>query len=68
VACYNGGQRVLSMPYDQWHNEPQRYYAWGTGIYGDAVSNSTSSDTLNRWLYAVGARLCEMASDAQGMQ
>jgi hypothetical protein len=63
MACYNGGPRVLSMPYDQWHSEPQRYYTWGTGIYSDAVSNSSSSDTLNRWLDAGGARLCEMAGD-----
>jgi soluble lytic murein transglycosylase-like protein len=68
MACYNGGPRVLSMPYDQWHNEPQRYYTWGTGIYGDAVSNSVSSDTLNRWLDAGGSALCEMAGDALGVE
>jgi hypothetical protein len=68
MACYNGGPRVLSIPYDQWHNEPQRYYTWGTGIYSDAVSNGVSSDTLNRWLDAGGSALCEMARDALGIQ
>ncbi len=68
MACYNGGPRVLSIPYDQWHNEPQRYYTWGTGIYGDAVSNSISSETLNRWLDAGGSALCQMAGDALGIQ
>jgi hypothetical protein len=68
MACYNGGPRVLSIPYDQWHSEPQRYYTWGSGIYGDAVSNRSSSETLNRWLEAGGSRLCDMAGDALGIQ
>ncbi len=68
MACYNGGPRVLTIPYDQWLNEPQRYYTWGTGIYGDAVSNHSSSDTLNRWLDAGGARLCQMAGDVLGVE
>jgi hypothetical protein len=68
MACYNGGPSVLSVPYSQWHNEPQRYYTWGTGIYGDAVSNYSSSDTLNRWLDAGGERLCEMAGDVLGVE
>jgi hypothetical protein len=67
MACYNGGPGVLSKPYEEWHSEPQRYYTWGTGIYGDAVNNSVSSDTLNRWLDAGGARLCEMAGDVLGI-
>jgi len=68
MACYNGGPRVLSMPYDQWLSEPQRYYTWGTGIYGDAVNNYSSSDTLNRWLDAGGSRLCQMAGDVLGVE
>jgi hypothetical protein len=56
------------MPYANWDNQAQRYYMWGTGIYGDALKNSASSDTLNRWLDAGGARLCQMAGQALGIQ
>lgn len=68
MACYNGGPGVLSTPYEQWNSEPQRYYTWGTGIYGDAINNSSSSETLNRWLDAGGARLCDLAGDALGLE
>jgi len=68
MACYNAGPRVLSIPYAQWDNQPQRYYTWGTGIYADARNNSPTSDTLNRWLDAGGARLCQMAGQALGIQ
>ncbi len=68
MACYNGGPRVLSTPYAEWDNQAQRYYTWGTGIYGDARGNSPTSDTLNRWLDAGGARLCQMAGQALGIE
>lgn len=62
MACYNGGPSVISRPMDTWYDEPRRYYRWGTGIYADAVSNSSSSDTLDAWLAAGGANLCDSAS------
>lgn len=67
MACYNGGPRVLSQPFETWLAEPQRYYTWGTGIYADAQRNSSSSDTLNRWLEAGGGSLCEWASTELGL-
>jgi hypothetical protein len=68
MACYSGGPRVLSIPFDQWHSETQRYYNWGKGIYTDAASNSLTSETLSRWQDAGGSRLCQMAGDALGIQ
>jgi hypothetical protein len=68
MACYNGGPRVLSIPFDQWHSETQRYYTWGTGIYTDATSNNLTSDTLSRWQAAGGSHLCQRADDALGIQ
>ena len=50
MACYNGGPSVLRMPYTSWTAETQRYYYWGRGIYGDARSNTSYSDTLQQWL------------------
>ncbi len=68
LACYNGGPSVVQRSYDTWVAQTQRYYVWGTGIYHDAVGNSSSSDTLNRWLAAGGAQLCSMAAAVLGMQ
>ncbi|MBC7870226.1 MAG: transglycosylase SLT domain-containing protein [Chitinophagaceae bacterium] len=62
MACYNGGPSVLSKDYAQWPAQTQRYYMWGTGIYADAVAESDTSPTLDRWLAAGGATLCEWAS------
>ncbi len=66
MACYNGGPSVLQKPMSSWHSETQRYYRWGTGIYGDAQNLSSESGTLNDWLNAGGASLCQRASDALG--
>lgn len=67
LACYNGGPSLISRPMSQWPQESQRYYAWGTGIYADAVRRASSSDTLNQWLNAGGAGLCQQASITLGL-
>jgi len=67
MACYNGGPSVLTTPYDNWLNEPQRYYMWGTGIYADAQNNSATSETLDRWINAGGGTLCDWASAELGL-
>ncbi|GAB4511993.1 MAG: hypothetical protein OHK0046_10860 [Anaerolineae bacterium] len=67
MACYNGGPSVVTKPFDTWHNEPQRYFRWGTGIYNDALNDSSSSDTLNQWLAAGGQSLCDRASFELGL-
>jgi hypothetical protein len=66
MACYNGGPSVLQRDMSTWHSETQRYYRWGTGIYSDAQRLSTDSGTLNEWLNAGGASLCQRASEALG--
>ncbi|MDX1992321.1 MAG: transglycosylase SLT domain-containing protein [bacterium] len=63
MACYNGGPSVLSKNFSQWPEQTQRYFNWGTGIYGDAQSNSSASPTLDRWLAAGGGTMCEWAAD-----
>jgi len=67
MACYNGGPSVLYNDYSTWLAEPQRYYRWGTGIYGDAQQDSGTSGTLDAWLAAGGATLCQMASNQLGI-
>lgn len=62
MACYNGGPSVIGRDMSTWLDEPRRYYYWGTGIYADAQSDSSTSGRLNEWLNAGGARLCNMAS------
>lgn len=66
MACYNGGPSVLQKPMSSWHSETQRYYRWGTGIYADAQQLRSDSGTLDEWLNAGGASLCQRASDALG--
>jgi soluble lytic murein transglycosylase-like protein len=58
LACYNGGPSVTTRPFSTWHNETQRYYNWGTGIYADAQQNLAQSPTLMNWLQAGGSNLC----------
>jgi transglycosylase-like protein with SLT domain len=67
MACYNGGQSVVSQPFTAWQDQTQRYYHWGTGIYNDALNNQSSSDTLDQWLAAGGRSLCQQAEVALGM-
>jgi soluble lytic murein transglycosylase-like protein len=67
LVCYNGGPSVLNTPRNQWVNESQNYYRWGTGIWGDASQGRSSSQTLNEWLSAGGAHLCTQAETRQEM-
>jgi hypothetical protein len=64
MACYNGGPSVLQRDMSTWPAETQRYYRWGTGIYNDAQQLRSDSGTLNDWLNAGGAALCQRATDA----
>jgi transglycosylase-like protein with SLT domain len=66
MACYNGGQSILSQPSAAWQDQTQRYYHWGTGIYNDALNNQSRSDTLDQWLAAGGRSLCQLAENALG--
>ncbi|MEZ4668717.1 MAG: lytic transglycosylase domain-containing protein [Anaerolineae bacterium] len=67
MACYNGGQSVLTQPYAAWSDQTQRYYYWGSGIYEAASQHQASSERLNEWLAAGGQRLCQQAGAALGM-
>lgn len=67
-AGYNGGHGTAAKSWEQWPNETQRYYVWSTGIYRDAVAGNPSSETLNNWLAAGGAGLCNQAAARLGLQ
>lgn len=60
LACYNGGPALITRPTDQWPAETQRYVVWGEGVYADAKANAESA-TLDAWLRAGGASLCNAA-------
>ena len=66
-AGYNGGHVAAGGSWDSWNSETQRYYVWSTGIYGDIQSGLASSPTLDRWLGAGGASLCQQASRRLGI-
>ena len=63
LACYNGGPSVINQPRERWPAETRSYYRWGVGIYSDAVNGEAQSETLDKWLAAGGARLCNSALD-----
>lgn len=67
-AGYNGGHGTAARGWETWPAETQRYYVWSTGIYKDAVSGSATSETLNQWLAAGGAGLCQQAAARLGLQ
>jgi len=67
LAGYNGGQSLISRNYDQWPEETQRYYRWGSGIYREASAGWDSSPTLSAWLAAGGQSLCTKAASALGI-
>ena len=67
-AGYNGGHGTAAKGWAAWANETQRYYTWSTGIYEDAVAGAGSSDTLDQWLAAGGAGLCQQAAARLGIQ
>lgn len=62
MACYNGGPSVLNRDFSNWANETQRYFVWGATIYADALRNMSTSDSLQHWLNAGGASLCQRAA------
>ncbi|MDT8306186.1 MAG: lytic transglycosylase domain-containing protein [Anaerolineae bacterium] len=66
-AGYNGGQRAAASSWDQWHPETQRYYVWTTGIYDEIQQGLDESPTLQRWLQAGGASLCNQAAGRLGL-
>lgn len=66
-AGYNGGHGTAARSWDTWPAETQRYYVWATGIYKDAVAGSATSETLNQWLAAGGASLCQQAANRLGL-
>jgi soluble lytic murein transglycosylase-like protein len=66
-AGYNGGHVAAASHWDDWALETQSYYIWTTGIYDDIQSGRTDSPTLQRWLQAGGASLCQQASDRLGL-
>ncbi len=61
-AGYNGGHVAAAGSWNTWANETQRYYTWSKGIYEDAKSGAESSTTLQQWMQAGGASLCQQAS------
>jgi hypothetical protein len=62
-AGYNGGHVAAAGNWNTWANETQRYYTWSKGIYEDAKSGSETSATLQQWMQAGGASLCQQASN-----
>lgn len=66
-AGYNGGQRAAASSWEQWHPETQRYYVWTTGIYDEIQQGLDESPTLQRWLQAGGASLCNQAAGRLGL-
>jgi hypothetical protein len=67
LAGYNGGPGVMSRAMSTWPAETQRYYRWGSGIYGDVVNGSATSETLQQWLAAGGSALCNQAAARLGL-
>jgi hypothetical protein len=61
-AGYNGGYAASGGNFANWPDETKRYYNWAKGIYEDAQSGATSSETLDAWLAAGGAAGCQAAS------
>jgi hypothetical protein len=66
-AGYNGGHRAAGSSWDAWPHETQRYYVWSTGIYGDIQQGLSESPTLQEWLQAGGASLCNQAAQRLGL-
>ncbi len=66
-AGYNGGHVAAGTTWEHWAAETQRYYVWTTGIFQDVNSNQAESETLERWLQAGGASLCQQAAARLGL-
>jgi soluble lytic murein transglycosylase-like protein len=61
-AGYNGGYAASGGNYNNWPDETKRYHTWAKGIYEDARTGATSSETLQAWLAAGGAAGCQRAA------
>lgn len=68
LAGYNGGHSQIGKTWSLWPNETQRYYYWGSGIYGDVNAGNDTSGRLTEWLNAGGASLCAKAHEQLGLQ
>lgn len=66
-AGYNGGHVAADSSWDYWAFETRSYYVWTTGIYQDVTSGQAESNTLQRWLQAGGASLCQQAASRLGL-
>jgi soluble lytic murein transglycosylase-like protein len=66
LAAYNAGPSVLTLSPAEWPAETQSYQFWGSGIYEEAELGLDQSPTLQDWLEAGGAALCEQAAEALG--
>jgi hypothetical protein len=64
MACYNGGPRLIPLPFTSWPAETQRYFTYGTGIYTDANSGKLMSPAVQMWLDAGGVYLCRTAAES----
>jgi soluble lytic murein transglycosylase-like protein len=62
LAGYNGGHGLIGRDPASWPDQTQRYVHWGVGILNDVARGSPSSPTLQDWLAAGGAHLCQRAS------
>ena len=67
LASYNAGITGASLPEEQWPAETQRYAYWGGGIYAEAQQGNAESPTLQEWLNAGGAHLCQQANLRLGL-
>jgi soluble lytic murein transglycosylase-like protein len=67
LAGYNGGHSLIDKFWSEWPAETQRYYYWGSGIYADVKAGGSTSPTLDEWLAAGGASLCERAKAELGI-
>ena len=62
LAGYNGGHGLIGRDPATWPDQTQRYVHWGTGILNDAAHGRSFSPTLQAWLEAGGAQLCQRAA------
>lgn len=65
MAGYNGGPRAIEQGWDSWSVETRHYFRWGSGIYREVASGWGASPTLEAWMQAGGASLCEQAALSQ---
>ncbi len=67
LASYNGGPGMMVTSPSNWPTETQNYQFWGSGIYEEAELGFTESPTLQQWLAAGGASLCQSAAVELGI-